>query len=149
MLESIEKLRDRAQVTYDEAREALEETNGDLLEALIYLEKQGKIQKPADDGYYSSERQGASTPDSKRDDHFRDAKSSFKEALSKLWKLCAQIIQKGNSTSFEVLKNQEHVGSFPVTILVLVLIFAPWVTIPILIIGLFLGFHYQFVSTDN
>ena len=40
-------------------------------------------------------------------------------------------------------------ASFPVTVLALLLLFAPWVTLPLIIIGLFLGFHYQFVRNDN
>ena len=42
-LEQIDLVMERAQVSYTEAKEALEATNGDLLEALLYLEKQGKV----------------------------------------------------------------------------------------------------------
>ena len=41
--EKIEKLRERANVTYEEAKEALNAANGDLLDAMIYLERQGKV----------------------------------------------------------------------------------------------------------
>ena len=34
---------ERANVTYTEAKEALEQTNGDIVEALLYLEKNNKI----------------------------------------------------------------------------------------------------------
>ncbi len=39
-LEQIEKLREKANVTYDEAKQAYEAADGDLLEALIILERQ-------------------------------------------------------------------------------------------------------------
>jgi len=42
-LEQIEALRERANVSYGEAKEALEVCDGDLVEALIYLEKNNKI----------------------------------------------------------------------------------------------------------
>lgn len=48
-LELIEKLKERANVTYTEAKEALEKCQGDLLEALIYLEKEGKIKTSPQD----------------------------------------------------------------------------------------------------
>jgi NACalpha-BTF3-like transcription factor len=42
-LELIEILRERANISYEEAKEALEKCNNDVVEALIYLEKQDKI----------------------------------------------------------------------------------------------------------
>ena len=41
--EKVEKLRQRANISYEEAKEALEKSEGDLLDAMIYLEGQGKI----------------------------------------------------------------------------------------------------------
>ena len=38
--EKVEKLRERANVSYEEAKEALLASEGDLLDAMIYLEKQ-------------------------------------------------------------------------------------------------------------
>ncbi|MBF4692970.1 UBA domain-containing protein [Fusibacter ferrireducens] len=45
-LEKIDLLMERANVSYKEAKETLEETDGDLLEALIRLEKAEKILEP-------------------------------------------------------------------------------------------------------
>ncbi|HBR33541.1 MAG TPA: ubiquitin, partial [Firmicutes bacterium] len=58
--EQVQKLRDRANISYEEAKKALEETNGDLLQAMINLEKQNKIKAPEAGGYYNSqgEQQG-------------------------------------------------------------------------------------------
>ncbi|AQS58114.1 DUF4342 domain-containing protein [Desulforamulus ferrireducens] len=42
-LEQIDELKKRANVSYSEAKEALEQCHGDLLEALIYLETKNKI----------------------------------------------------------------------------------------------------------
>ena len=39
----IEKLRDKANISYEEAKEVLEKNNWDILDAIIYLEKKGKI----------------------------------------------------------------------------------------------------------
>ncbi len=40
-LEKIEQLRERTGISYAEAKEILEKVNGDLVEALIYLEERG------------------------------------------------------------------------------------------------------------
>ena len=42
-LDQIDLIIERANVTYSEAKEALEHANGDMLEALLYLEKLEKI----------------------------------------------------------------------------------------------------------
>ena len=52
-LEQVEKLREKANVSYDEAKAALEAANGDMLEALINLEKQGGGASEGG-GYYRS-----------------------------------------------------------------------------------------------
>ncbi|MDR2487794.1 MAG: hypothetical protein LBD12_07495, partial [Clostridiales Family XIII bacterium] len=46
-LEQIDALKKRANVSYEEARAALEGTEGDLLEALIILEREGKTKHRA------------------------------------------------------------------------------------------------------
>ena len=47
MLEKVERLREKANVTYEEAKAALEQTGGDLLDAMVLLERQGKVKEPA------------------------------------------------------------------------------------------------------
>ena len=44
-LEMIEKLRQHADISYEEAKQILDETNDDMLEAIVLLEKQGKLKK--------------------------------------------------------------------------------------------------------
>ncbi|GKT27164.1 DUF4342 domain-containing protein, partial [Aduncisulcus paluster] len=44
-LEKIDLLKERANVGYKEAKEALEQCDGDLVEALIWLEENEKIKK--------------------------------------------------------------------------------------------------------
>lgn len=44
-LEQIELLKKRANISYEEAKETLEKFDGDIVEALIYLEKNKKINK--------------------------------------------------------------------------------------------------------
>ena len=47
MIEKVERLREKAEVTYEEAKAALEQSDGDLLDAMVLLERQGKGRKPA------------------------------------------------------------------------------------------------------
>ena len=55
-LEKVERLRERANVTYEEAKKALEECNGDMLDAMVYLEKHGKVKQPGQSSYSTRNR---------------------------------------------------------------------------------------------
>ncbi|WP_026882662.1 DUF4342 domain-containing protein [Clostridium akagii] len=52
-LELIDELKRRANVSYEEARDALEKTNGDMVEALIYLEKQNKVNQEKESNFFT------------------------------------------------------------------------------------------------
>lgn len=148
-LEQIEKLREKANVTYDEARAALEAADGDLLDAIIGLEKQGKVNPPNAGGYYTSSNVEGSAdngfPESEEPETNRE---TFSDAIDRFGKFCVKIINKGNTSSFEVLKSTESKAKFPLTVLVLLLIFAPYITIPLIIVGWILGYRYRFNGID-
>ncbi len=95
-LELIEKLKERANISYAEAKQALEKCNGDLVEALIYLEKEDKIKAPQKEG---------------------KAPSSFWASVKRLVKTC-------NETKLVISKNNETVINLSLTIVLLVIIFA-------------------------
>ena len=52
-LELVERLKEKADVSYTQAKEALEYSGGNLLDALIYLEEKGAIPR-AEGAYYST-----------------------------------------------------------------------------------------------
>ena len=57
-LEQVEALRARAEVSYEEARAALEDSGGDLLDALIALERAGKLRPDGARGAFFTTRPG-------------------------------------------------------------------------------------------
>ncbi|AGK96296.1 DUF4342 domain-containing protein [Clostridium pasteurianum] len=115
-VELIDELRKRANVSYEEAKEALEKCNGDLVEALIYLEKQNKVK--SDEG------------------------SSFFNIIKK-------IIKKGNTTKFIIKKKDNIILSLPVTIVVIITVFAPYVAVPGLILALITGHRFRFKGKNG
>ena len=58
-LEMVEKLREKANVSYEEATQALEACDWDLLDALLMLESKGRLQEMESEAY--STRQDADT----------------------------------------------------------------------------------------
>lgn len=123
-LEQVEKLRTMANISYDEAKGALDAANGDFLEAIIYLEKQGTINNHSNCG------------------------KPCTSLIKKIGSFCMEMFRKGNANSFEVLKGEEIKVSVPVTVLALLLIFAFWITLPLIIVGLFFGLRYRFRGPD-
>lgn len=153
-LEQVEKLREYANVTYDEAKTALEKTDGDILQALIDLEQQGKAKSPQGGGKYvsfsvkSSDSQKGDGTGRKQSKERSVEYSAFKENMSKFFKWLCNIIHKGNVNSLVVEKHGEHIIKLPVTALVLLLLFAFWIVIPLFIIGMFFSFRYSFDGPD-
>lgn len=144
--EKVEKLRERANVTYEEAKQALEACSWDVLEAMIYLEKQGKAGGTARVGYTASEDDGSQV---KEDGTSQErGKESFGEMLGRFGRWCAKWINKGNVNSFCVEKNHKEILRVPVTLLIVLLIFTFWVIVPLLIVGLFFDMRYHFQGPD-
>ncbi len=150
-LEQVEKLREKTGVSFEEAKAVLEECNDDLLDAIIYLERQGKVNAPAGGGYYSSQntqQEQEYQADGGCCNDRRAGCGSFGEAMGKFGRFCARIFNIGNTNYLEAEKHGEVMFSVPVTVLVVLLIFFFWVVVPLFILSLFFGFRYRFVGNE-
>jgi hypothetical protein len=153
-LEQVEQLRAKADVSYDEAKEALEAAGGDILEALIALEKKGKVTPPEGGGYYNSARHDGAHHENAGGSTINDKKSgsasgeTFGDLMKRFWKFICKIVHFGNVNTFEIHKDGEYKSSLPITILVILILFAFWISVPLIIIGLFFGFRYRFSGPD-
>lgn len=148
-LEQVEKLRDRANITYDEAKIALEEANGDVLEALIQLEKKGSVAPPAGGGYYSSEKSNAENKEATLGKEGKKYSNPNQDGpFRRFFKFCREVIRRGNINSFEAIKDGEVKLTVSITILVILILIFFWVTVPLLVMGLFFGFRYVFKGPD-
>lgn len=156
-MEQVEKLREKTGVSYEEAKKVLAETEGDLLEAVILLEREGKIKPPSGGGTYHSKDETAGQGDEGSQHHTSKKKAkaqqkedslSFGELVSSFFNWLGKAFHKGNTNNFEVIKDGKNVMRVPLTVLVLLLIFAFWIVIPLLVIGLIVGFRYRFAGPD-
>lgn len=135
-IEMVEKLRERANVSYEEAKNALEVCDWDLLDALVLLEKEGKT---------SAESKGYST---KPEEEPKAGGSNFKSRGRKFVDLVCRLVKKGNANQFTITRKQEELVCVPVTVLVLLLIIAWPFSACALVVGLFLGCRYKFSGPD-
>ena len=156
-IEMVEKLRERADVNYADAKDALERSGWDLLDAMILLERDGKVRseetaisyKPSKQGGYSTK--GAENDccgDNGQNKKEPGAGAKFSDFMNKMLKWLGKIIGKGNENSFVIEKNGAKVITFPVTVLVILLVIGFYVAVPLIIIGLFFGFRYSFMGSD-
>jgi len=155
-LEQVEKLREYANVNYDEAKAALENAGGDILQALIDLERQGKAKPPQGGGQYNSgsiEVSGSSQKEETKKEKSQSKyatgeKSAFSRNMGRFFRWMGEVIHKGNVNALVVEKNGASIMRLPITVLVLLLIFAFWIVVPLLIIGMFFSFRYYFQGPD-
>ena len=149
-MEHVEKLREKANVSYAEAKAALDACGDDLLEALLYLERQGKVTPPEHGGYYSSKSEQKEQPSNTSEPvHSGEPKGeSFSELMGRFFRWVRSLFIKGCENMFDVQRGDTQIITMPVIVLVLLLIFCFWLVIPLLIIGLFLGCRYRFRGKD-
>ncbi|MCL2068502.1 MAG: DUF4342 domain-containing protein [Oscillospiraceae bacterium] len=149
-LELVEKLRKHANVSYDDAREALDACGDDILDAVIYLERAGKVQKPGNPGAYTTEKQN---PKKKKhsppkEDYYEPQGETFSQLAARFFKWVGRLIQKGNRNLFVIYCGKNDTASLPVTVFVLLLIFAFPLSMTLLVVGLFFGYRYRFRGKD-
>ena len=149
--EKVEKLREYAGISYEEAKKELEKTDGDLLEAVVNLEKEGRIKKPEANGYYKSSDQEKTEESMEKVDMKKEEKargSNFTETLKSILSWIRKLIEKGNSNNFKIIKDDNLVLEIPLTAFALLLFFAFWIVIPAMVIGLVFGYRYNLGGPD-
>ena len=138
--EMAEKLAEKMNVTLEEAKTALEACDWEMLDAALMLEKEHGA---------DSERAYTTRPEPEEEKSRREqAKERRRGVVNGLGDLIRSLFNMGNRNRFEVRKGDEVTLELPVTVLVLLLIFAFWVCIPLLVIGLFAGFRYSFSGAE-
>lgn len=143
-IDMVEKLKEKANVSYEEAKAALELTDWDILEAVIYLEKEGKVNQET--GSYSTKGYRAM-----RGKDYYDIPhdtTGIGDMCRKFVKWVGKLIKKGMANNINADRYGERVISVPVTLFVIILICGFWAVIPIMIVGLFFGFAYSFSGPD-
>lgn len=143
--EKVEKLRERAGVSYEEAKEALEKSGWDILDAMIYLERNGKVKQEGAPSYTTKGGQKNMDFDF---DSKEEKKVSVGKLLGRFFSWCGRWLEKGNNNSFCVERKGREIFRMPITVLVLLFLFSAGMVIWLLIIGLFFSMRYRFAGPD-
>ncbi len=132
--EMVEKLRQNANVSYEEAKNALEQNDWDMLDALIALENAGKIKKEQADSYTTQKAPQAE----------KEPEQDLRSTLTKVFSYLGEVFNKANNIYMDVHRNNKLLTSLPLTVLALLLIFMFWWVVPLMVVSLFFGCRFSF-----
>ena len=147
--DKIEKLRQRANVSFEEARDALAACEGDLLDAMVYLERLGHAKAPEQSTYSTNTDEKKSyenVPDVVVRSQSENSDPSFWDQLGHLLKTA---FRKSVDNYLVVSHKNEEKFRIPILLLVIILIFFNFGIIVAIVISLFFDVRYSFTGKDD
>ena len=145
----VDKLRTKANITYEEAKAALEMNNWDILEAVVYLEEQGRVKRPSVSIFYTHEDKESYT--SSDEDNSKDEGSAYgseqsKNSFNGIFEAIIKVIDTGNNIFIEIIKKGTILLKVPLTVIILLLLFGFGMIIPLMIVALFFDIEFLIAS---
>lgn len=141
-LEMVEKIREKTGVTYEEAREALEKANWDMLDAIVSLEKDKPAAEPINEPVYVQENAGeAAKPVKKPARRVNTSEIGSKIAAALRW--IGAIIKKGENNHLEVSNKDEVIMEISLVSLILIFLLSWWIPSILIVVGLFTGYKFR------
>ncbi|WP_346928924.1 ubiquitin [Clostridium sp.] len=152
----VDTLRDKTNISYEEAKSALENSNWDILDAMLYLEGHGRVKKPSVSIFYTNEYKESYTNQKevvnlKEDRDNNNSKSG--NNFDGIFESICKAIDTCNNIFVEIRRRGRVLLKLPLTVLILLLFFAFWIIIPLMIVGLFFDIEFlvlaKGVNTDK
>ena len=150
-LEKVETIRTKCNVSYTDAKAALDAADGNVLDAIIWLESQGKTQTtsahaatesaPADEP--SAEMVAAQAAYEKSSE-----KTDFSKKMDSVWEYLKKLFRLSLDTKFIATRRDAIILNIPILIPIVAL-FAWGATIWLMLIGLFFGMRYRIDSDGD
>ncbi|MDR3597749.1 ubiquitin [Clostridium sp.] len=146
----VDKLKNETNISYEEAKIVLEKSNWDILDAFVYLEDKGKVQKPSVSIFYTNEckenyKYSEVTNKKNQENNFKYAEKN--NTFEGIFVAVCKIIDTCNNIFFEIKRENKVFLRIPVTVIMVLIIFAFWIVIPLYIVGLF--FDLEFSLSGN
>lgn len=153
-LKKVEKLQEKANLTYEEAKAVLEECNWDILDAVIKLEEEGRINNDKGTEYTTQAGGDTGSPKSTQEvvesyqQYQEEQKNKEKGFFHSLWSGIKYLFKKGCENKFIVERKNETIMEMPVILLIALCIAFFWAIIILVIVSLFFSFKYSFAGPD-
>ena len=139
--EKITKLCEKLNVTPEEARNALDACNGDILDAVMYLETLGKVRTPKT-ATFTAEYAEAKEEVKKEKEPRKS--ESFMEAVGRFCAWVLKLIKAGCENFIDIEKDGDTKVRIPLIIPVLLLLPCFWLEAILLLVGFAFGLRYSF-----
>ncbi len=136
--EMVENLRAKANVTYEEAKAALEASDWDMLDALVLLESEGKVNGAPE----------FTTKETAEEPRRSARRGDVKGSLSKLGSWIRKMIALGNQNQFVISRKGSELVAMPITVMALLMVLVWPFSLIVLFAGLCLGSRYSFRGPD-
>ncbi len=139
-IEMVQKLHEKAGISLADANDALERSDWDMLEALLLLEREGKIPPITASASTNSSETGyeevkATAGSKSKNSDFDKKMHSFSDKLR-------DFVMKGFTHDFVIRRRKNEIVCIPIVFVILIMCFAFWPIIVSLIVGLFLDCSY-------
>jgi len=146
--EKVERLVEKANVSYEDAKKALEEAGGDMLDAMICLEKAGKVKSPAQSSYNTQGEQGSKYRDV-ADAVNRSEDSKAKSVFKSIGEFLGKAVKYTMDNYFMVLKGHEEIMKLPLWAAIILLLIGWEILLIVMVISLFFDCRYKIVGKNN
>ena len=136
-LEMVERLSSKANVSMEDAKEALEANDWDLLDALLMLQSKESlkdIELSAGAAVEAEQKSGAGTA--------QDAKPAPTNIITRFLHMLAEWVKKGNEVTIEIKRKGELRLGLPLNVVLLLLIFLFWCTLGATLLALIFGYRF-------
>lgn len=144
--EMIQILMGKVNVSKEEAIEALENCDWDLLDAIIYLERKGKVENNETTTIIEVQSENQKEEKKKGNKNHDEKCGGIGEIVGRVFRFIGKVLKKGNENYFEIRKENEKPIRISLTISVLLLIFLFIPSAILLVVGLFCGYKYSVVG---
>ena len=146
-LEKVEKLRERANVSYEDARTALEENDWDLLDAMVALEKSGRTKISGQQNYSTSyDQQTEYIPVLEKVKEQQEKQPRPGRTIGEWFR---KFIRFCRDNTFCISYHDKNVVRLPLLAAVLILFFTWRVSVPVMLVAMLFTVRYSFEGKDD
>ncbi|MGG7177334.1 DUF4342 domain-containing protein [Clostridium paraputrificum] len=142
--EMIKVLMEKTKVSYEEAEEVLQNCDWDLLDSIIYLERKGKVEN----NEATTIIEVVEGKKKESNENKKEESGGIGEIIGRIFRFIGKVISKGNKNHLEINKENEKPIKISLTISAILLIFAFFPVVILLVAGLFFGYKYSITGPN-
>lgn len=145
-MEYVEKLREQADLTIEEAKDILERNNWDLLNALVELEQNGKLK--SSEKHETEKAEEAKTTASQAEPQKATERKNRRRGMKSLCDTLKNLLRISIDNKFVISQGGEELIKVPVLVPALCFAGAFWITVFVLLAGFLFHFKYSFEGKE-